>query len=108
MSPFNVSSIGTPDAQLDPLIAQQSLPITPILADNRLEIVNFANWTHVPIDNFEAANAISRYIEVDHPILGLFDVGLFLGDLCSYETRFCSELFVNSLLSWACVSSCDC
>lgn len=103
MSPFNVPSIETPDGQFDAPSAQHSLPTTPILADNRLEIVNFANWTHVPIDNFEAANAISRYIENDHPLLGLFDAGLFLEDLCSYDTRFCSELLVNSLLSWACV-----
>lgn len=73
------------------------------MAENRLELVNFANWTHVSIDNLEAANAISRYLEVDHPILGLFDADLFLQDLCNYESRFCSELLVNSLLSWACV-----
>lgn len=74
-----------------------------MMVDPRLEAVNFANWTHVPIDNFEGACAISRYLEVDHPILGLFDADLFLEDLCSYETRFCSELLVNSLLGWACV-----
>lgn len=74
-----------------------------MLGDTRLEVVNFANWTHVSIDNSEAAAAVSRYLELDHPVLGLFDAELFLEDLCSYETRFCSELLVNSLLSWACV-----
>lgn len=57
----------------------------------------------MPIDSLEAAKALSRYLDVDHPILGLFDADLFLEDLCGYETRFCSELLVNSLLSWACV-----
>lgn len=55
------------------------------------------------IDNGEAAKAVSKYLELDHVVLGLFDADLFLDDLCNKRTRFCSKFMVNALLSWALV-----
>lgn len=50
-----------------------------------------------------AALAISFYLTTDHPILGLFDADLFLGDLVARKLDFCTPLLLNALLAFACV-----
>ncbi|KAK1676720.1 hypothetical protein BDP55DRAFT_693040 [Colletotrichum godetiae] len=78
-------------------------PPTPrIRNEPRLRDLNIAFWTVVPISNQDAAEVISLYLETDHPILGLFDVDLFLNDLVYGEVRYCSSLLVNALLAFAC------
>lgn len=52
-----------------------------------------------------ATSLLEFYIEMDHPILGLFDIDLFLDDLLHQRTRFCSSLLVTSIVLWACVSN---
>lgn len=71
------------------------------LCDDRLALINFEHWTQVPISNLEAANAMSKYLQLDHPILGFFDADLVLDDLANNRQRFCSNIMINSLLSWA-------
>jgi hypothetical protein len=73
-------------------------------ARNEIAKVDFQRWTKISIANIDGAGAFSKYFELDHPVLGLFDEELFLRDLCRYNTVYCSEFFVNALLAWAFVS----
>ncbi|PFH61554.1 hypothetical protein XA68_16977 [Ophiocordyceps unilateralis] len=73
-----------------------------ITCDDRLHFLNIRHWTPVPIPNGVAARAISLYLETDHPLLGNFDPDLFLADLTSAKTDYCSSVLVNALLYWAC------
>lgn len=75
------------------------------LCDPRLHDLDIAQWTSVDITSDLAAKCISLYLKMDHPLLGHFDPNLFISDLVSGETRFCSALLVNSLLYWGSVSS---
>lgn len=72
--------------------------------DKRLERLNIAFWTAVPITNQYAARAISLYLETDHPFLGLFDADLFLEDLVDCQLNHCSAFLVSSLLAFASVN----
>lgn len=76
----------------------------PVYVDSRLERLNIAYWTKVPITNEFAASVLSLYLETDHPVVALFDADLFLADLVGQRFNFCSPLLVCSLLFWACVS----
>lgn len=105
--PFSTCSLDIPSpfASIPP---SQSLGVgnfqsAPRLPDPRLGLVDFQSWTTVPVDYVEAATAISRYLEVDHEILGLFDPEPFIQDLMSHGHEFCSSLLVNALLSWTSV-----
>ena len=73
------------------------------LCDQRLNHIRILSWTQVPISNDLAARLISFYLTVDHPILGLFDADLFLGDLVAHKTEFCCPLLLSAVLSFACV-----
>lgn len=75
------------------------------LVDARLAHVRFRQWTDVRITDTTAAKAISLCLEKDSAWWGLPNVDLFLDDLVSGETRFCSKLLVNSLMTWSLVSS---
>ncbi|KAK1990378.1 hypothetical protein LX36DRAFT_664276 [Colletotrichum falcatum] len=79
-----------------------STPDFPPLCDERLQNADVLAWTGVKIPILAARRAVSLYLETDHAITALFDVDLFLNDLVSGGTRFCSRLLVSSLLSWAC------
>jgi hypothetical protein len=65
--------------------------------DPRLAHLQIAFWTTVPITNEQAARAISCYFEVQHPIWGVFDAGLFVRDLVEFRFEFCSPLMVSGL-----------
>lgn len=75
----------------------------PDLCDERLKHIKILNWTQVPISNELAARLIAFYLVVDHPVLGLFDADLFLGDLVAHKTEFCCPLLLTAVLSFACV-----
>lgn len=112
VSPYPSSLAGIRDPDESPLgdipmlvAPPLEVPIFQALYDPRLEGVSFANWTEAPVNDLEASQAISDYLRFDHPILGFFDADLFLNDLSNNGTRFCSSLLVNSLLSWAYVST---
>jgi hypothetical protein len=80
------------------------VPRAPKYCDARLHDLNISFWTRVPISDELAANAISTYLETDHPITGFFDVDLFLTDLVDHRLRYCSSFLVSSFLSLVCVS----
>ncbi|KAJ9129334.1 hypothetical protein NKR23_g12559, partial [Pleurostoma richardsiae] len=77
---------------------------TSSFCDPSLRHLQMRKWTKVPITDELAANVISSYLQIDHPLLGLFDADLFVKDLVSGQQYFCSSLLVNALLSWACQS----
>ena len=72
--------------------------------DKRLDQLNIAFWTTVPVTSQFAAGAISLYLETDQPMTGLFDAHAFVGNLVDCKLHFCSPFLVSSLLSFACVS----
>jgi hypothetical protein len=72
--------------------------------DDRLHNLNISYWTDIAVTNDFAAQVISLYLQTDHPILGLFDPYLFIGDLITMKEQFCSRLLVHSLMYLACVS----
>jgi hypothetical protein len=76
------------------------------LCDSRLENLDISYWTGVSIDNAIAAQVISTYLEIDHPLLGFFDPDSFLATLTQSDTSSCgcSSVLVNALLYWATVS----
>jgi hypothetical protein len=74
------------------------------LFSKRLQDVEIQTWTKVPIKNELAIRVISFYFEVDYAVIPVFDADLFIEDLARGRRWFCSELLVNSLLCWACVS----
>jgi hypothetical protein len=71
--------------------------------DDRLALVDISRWTDVPVSDQVAATVLSLYLETYQPFLGLFDSDLFLDNLVSGETRFCSRLMVNAVLAWTSV-----
>lgn len=84
--------------------AKGSHPIASALCDSRLEGLDIQQWTSVAISGDLAARCISLYLETDHPLLCHFDSDLFVSDLTTGRTQYCSSLLVNALLYWACVS----
>lgn len=78
----------------------------PKYCDSRLEKLNIAFWTSIPITNDHAASAISLYIETHHPIWSFFDASQFIDDLveCRIDSEStCSPMLVSSLLAFAMV-----
>ena len=78
--------------------------VAPSTVDSRLDGLNVAFWTDVPLTNQCARGAISLYLETDHPIVGMFDASRFLSDLVACNDRHCSRLLFSSLLALTCVS----
>lgn len=74
------------------------------LVDERLQNVDMTYWTRVHISSDLAARVISLYLEIDYPVLPLFNAELFVQDFVSGRPNFCSRFLVSALLSWACVS----
>ncbi|KAH7245442.1 hypothetical protein BKA59DRAFT_544717 [Fusarium tricinctum] len=72
--------------------------------DPRLEFLKIWQWTSVSVPDLLAAQAISFYLVNEHPVLAFFDADLMIRDLISGGGRFCSPLFVSSLLAWSCAS----
>ncbi|KAI0122989.1 hypothetical protein BJ170DRAFT_642885 [Xylariales sp. AK1849] len=69
---------------------------SPYYHDVRLAYLDVAYWTTVPISNHCAADAISMYLEITHPFMGLFDADLFLDNLVNKKFSYCSPFFVSS------------
>ncbi|KAI9698282.1 MAG: hypothetical protein M1820_007552 [Bogoriella megaspora] len=75
----------------------------PRYIDPRLDALNIAFWTAVPVTDQYAAGAISSYLETEHAVLGLFDTELFIRDLVDCKIDYCSPFLVSSLLAFASV-----
>ena len=75
----------------------------PTLFDPRLVNLNISFWTRVPIASTLAAEILSAYLEVDHPVCGLFDSAAFITGLLQNDIDVCTAFQVNSLLAFAAV-----
>ncbi|CAO2658120.1 Nn.00g073800.m01.CDS01 [Neocucurbitaria sp. VM-36] len=83
-------------------------PLRPIpYCDPQLERLKVGYWTRVSISDELAASALSHYLEVDHPILGLFDADLFVHDLVNERLEFCSSFLFSAVMAIACQSYCS-
>lgn len=74
----------------------ESIYLGPLLAG-----LNIGYWTSVPVTNHFAANAIVKYLDGDHEVLGLFDTMSFLNDVLHLRDDHCSAFFVNCILAFA-------
>ncbi|KZM20236.1 uncharacterized protein EKO05_0003682 [Ascochyta rabiei] len=113
LTPLSSSSIASATLTREPAllstIASSSnvspLPLEPhTFCDPRLEYLSVKYWTRVPIDDRLAAQAVSHFVQVDHPVLGFFDADLFLRDLVEQRLNFCSSFLFSSVMSFACQS----
>jgi hypothetical protein len=104
-SPLDLSSrsTGTPSTSESWSTFSDSTGDAGQRVDPRLEFLKIWQWTSVPIADLLAAQAISFYLVNEHPVLAFFDADLIIRDLESGGRRFCSPLFVSSLLAWSCV-----
>jgi hypothetical protein len=82
---------------------QRMITANPPESDPRLANAKVSRWTTVDIGDVDARRLIGNYLETDHPIIGLFDADLFLGDLSTHSHAFCSDFLVTCILFWSCV-----
>jgi len=74
-----------------------------VFCDPRLGQVCFKYWTRVPVSDEFAASLLSVYFENEYPIIGAFDMAIFIDDLIDGRLEFCSSFLVSSLLCLASV-----
>ena len=77
------------------------------LSDIPLYQVPAKPWTTVTDDDALVSHLISLYFTWHHSVLNCIDRDIFLRDMKSgnLDSRFCSPLLVNSILTIACVST---
>jgi hypothetical protein len=106
VSGFGFSS-SRPDSKGLAIVCPEDIPrLFDGCFDSVLQKMDIMLWTSVPITNQFFADVISLYLATDHPLLGVFDAELFVGDLIGGTLNFCSPFLVNSLLAFASVSMC--
>ncbi|KAI8945961.1 hypothetical protein F4801DRAFT_566339 [Xylaria longipes] len=71
--------------------------------DERLKYLQADFWTHIRVSNDFAARVISLYMRTDHPLLGLFNSDLFIADLGSRRTNYCSKFLFHALMYLGCL-----
>lgn len=81
---------------------------TAIIVDPRLDAVKPSQWTNVSNDDDFLRSLLKLYFLYEHLFLNCFHKDLFLDDMLSGETEFCSSLLVNAVLALACVSCHSC
>ncbi|KAI1326310.1 hypothetical protein F5Y16DRAFT_421912 [Xylariaceae sp. FL0255] len=90
----------------DSAVRNFRIPLDPTEAirycDRRLSNLQPEFWTDIPVSSEFIARAISLYIRTDHPLLGPFDIDLFITDLVAGHTRFCSPFLFHALMYLAC------
>ncbi|QIW97790.1 hypothetical protein AMS68_003308 [Peltaster fructicola] len=70
----------------------------------RLRGLRIGVWTHVQIPDALAIEMIVEFLATEHLVLIMFETELFIEDLLSGRTRFCSELLVTTILFTTCQS----
>ncbi|KAH0531151.1 hypothetical protein TsFJ059_000019 [Trichoderma semiorbis] len=73
------------------------------IVDPRLDAVKPSEWTTVSSDDNLMRKLLSLYFFHEFSWLNCFHKDLFLEDMLSGSTRFCSSLLVNAVLTQACV-----
>lgn len=74
------------------------------IVDSRLDNVMPSRWTSVLEDDGYLRMLLKIYFQYEHQFFSFFHKDLFLDDMLSGSTMFCSELLVNAVLALACVS----
>ncbi|KAL1297735.1 hypothetical protein AAFC00_006274 [Neodothiora populina] len=82
--------------------SQQHTQSEVVLYDDRLRGVKASNWTSVIIEDTCFANIISSFLIWDHPPWRLFDEDMFIEDMVTGRTNYCSRLLVNAVLAYGC------
>ncbi|KAH8891703.1 hypothetical protein GQ53DRAFT_720376 [Thozetella sp. PMI_491] len=72
------------------------------IVDERFENVTAQRWTTVISDNQLLANLLNAYFMHAYPAFPAFQKDLFLDDMVTGQTQFCSSLLVNAVLAHAC------
>ncbi|KAJ4865698.1 fungal zn(2)-Cys(6) binuclear cluster domain-containing protein [Trichoderma breve] len=72
------------------------------IVDPRLDAVKPSAWTTVSSDDHLMRKLLSLYFSHEFLWLNCFHKDLFLEDMLSGSTRFCSSLLVNAVLTQAC------
>ncbi|PSN59983.1 hypothetical protein BS50DRAFT_579503 [Corynespora cassiicola Philippines] len=90
----NSDNVDNFQSDLDPRHAQPYF-------DHRLAELHIDFWTSVSLPREIAAESISRYLEVQHPVWGLFDAWLFVRDLVQFKFDYCSPFMLNAVLAAA-------
>ena len=74
------------------------------IVDPRLDLVKPSTWTQVSTNDDLMRTLLRDYFQYEYPFLVFFHKDLFLADMVSGKTRYCSSLLVNVVLAHACVS----
>lgn len=81
--------------------------LTPYVAakimEPRIELARLSKWTTVSNDDQLMRKLLYLYLLNEYHWLSCFQKDLFLDDMVSGQTRFCSSLLVNAVLAHACV-----
>jgi hypothetical protein len=75
-----------------------------VLVDPLLDSVQPFRWTTVSRDDKLMRDLLRIYFLREHMWFTYLNKNLFLEDMASGSTRFCSSLLVNAILAFACVS----
>ncbi|KAF4460076.1 Zn(2)-C6 fungal-type DNA-binding domain [Fusarium albosuccineum] len=73
-----------------------------VLVDPLLDSVKPSTWTSVSTDDDLMRDLLAAYFLSEHMFFPHINKNLFLEDMASRSTRFCSSLLVNSVLAVAC------
>lgn len=75
------------------------------VVDPKLDNVKPSKWTQVSTDDELMRRLLKLYFQYEYPSWLLFQKDLFLEDMLSGSSSYCSPLLVNAVLAYACVSS---
>lgn len=73
------------------------------IVDARLDKAIPSRWTAVAADDVFMRMLLKLYFQHEHQFTSFFHKDLFLDNMLSGSTAFCSELLVNAVLALACV-----
>ena len=76
-----------------------SMPSRTGFFDPRFATLSISFWTMVPIQDSDAVNIISQFLERHLPFWSVLDPHLFVTSLVAKSLDFCSSFLVNSLLA---------
>lgn len=104
MSRFGSSSAVPPPTSLEAILSPSpSIASDDSISDPRLQHIR--NWTSVTSDTDILVSLMSAWTTCEYSYYHYLDREIFLDDVASGRTDFCSSLLVNALLASACFHS---
>lgn len=98
---FNGLPGSDPDQPLSPYIKPYSAST---LIDPRLTEIKPSAWTNVSEDDGSLQKTLELYFLCEYHFFSAFHRDLFLDDMLSGSTQYCTPLLVNGIMALACVS----